>query len=98
MNQERLFQILVEPKMSEKSARVAELHRQYMFKVLNDATKPEIKAAVEQLFKVEVESVTTSIVRARTRSFRNQMGAQNSWKKAFVKLREGFEIDFGVGD
>ena len=52
MNQERLLQVLVEPKLSEKGARVADLHRQYMFKVLNDATKPEIKAAVEQLFKV----------------------------------------------
>ena len=69
MNQERLLQVLVEPKLSEKGARMADLHRQYMFKVLNDATKPEIKAAVEQLFKVEVEGVTTSTVRSRTRTF-----------------------------
>ena len=98
MNQERLLQVLVEPKLSEKGARVAELHRQYMFRVLGDATKPEIKAAVEQLFKVEVEAVTTSIVRARTRNFRNRTGVRNGWKKAFVKLKEGFEIDFLSGE
>lgn len=97
MNQERLLQVLVEPKMSEKAARVAEMHRQYMFKVLDDATKPEIKAAVEQLFKVEVEAVTTAVVRARTRNFRNRSGVRNGWKKAFVKLKEGFEIDFLSG-
>jgi large subunit ribosomal protein L23 len=98
MNQERLLQVLVEPKMSEKGARVAELHRQYMFRVLGDATKPEIKAAVEQLFKVEVEGVTTSMVRARTRRFRNRTGVRNAWKKAFVKLKEGFEIEFVASD
>lgn len=95
MNQERLLQVLVEPRMTEKSARVADLHGQYMFRVLSDATKPEIKAAVEHLFKVEVASVTTSVVRARTRQFRAQTGSRNAWKKAFVSLKDGFEIDFG---
>lgn len=98
MNQERLLQVLVEPRITEKSARVQELHRQYMFKVLRDASKPEIKAAVEQLFKVEVESVTTSIVRPKVRRFRSRVGFHNAWKKAFVKLKEGHEIDFAVGD
>ena len=93
MNQERLLQVLVEPKVTEKGSR-AEIDRQYMFRVLNDATKPEIKAAVESLFKVEVEAVTTSIVRARTRRFKNRMGTQPAWKKAFVKLKDGFERDF----
>ncbi|MCP5199260.1 MAG: 50S ribosomal protein L23 [Gammaproteobacteria bacterium] len=98
MNQERLLQVLVEPRVTEKGARAQELHRQYMFKVLRDATKPEIKAAVEQLFKVEVESVTTSIVRPKMRRFRNQAGFHNAWKKAFVKLKEGHEIDFLGGE
>ena len=98
MNQERLLQVLVEPRITEKGARVQELHRQYMFKVLRDASKPEIKAAVEQLFKVEVESVTTSIVRAKVRRFRSRVGFHNAWKKAFVKLKEGHEIDFAIGD
>ncbi len=98
MNQERLLQVLVEPKLSEKGARVADLHRQYMFKVLNDATKPEIKAAVEQLFKVEVEHVTTSTVHGRTRNFKGRAGLRSNWKKAFVKLKEGFEINFVGGE
>ena len=98
MNQERLLQVLVEPKLSEKGARVADLYRQYMFKVLNDATKPEIKAAVEQLFKVEVEHVTTSTVHARARTFKGRTGVRGAWKKAFVKLKEGFEINFVGGE
>ncbi|MEQ8663476.1 MAG: 50S ribosomal protein L23 [Gammaproteobacteria bacterium] len=98
MNQERLLQVLLEPKVTEKSARAQELHRQYMFKVLRDATKPEIKAAIEQLFKVEVEAVTTSIVRPKMRRFRNRPGFHNAWKKAFVKLKEGHEIDFTGGE
>ena len=65
-----------------------------MFRVLKNATKPEIKAAVEQLFKVEVEAVTTSIVRPKLRNFRGRPGTINAWKKAFVKLKEGFEINF----
>jgi large subunit ribosomal protein L23 len=97
MNQERLLQILVSPKLSEKGTRVADAHRQYMFQVLRDATKPEIKAAVEQLFKVEVEDVTTSIVRAKARTFRGRRGQHGAWKKAFVKLKSGFEIDFAGG-
>lgn len=94
MNQERLLQVLVEPRMSEKAARVADRHRQYMFRVLKNATKPEIKAAVEQLFKVEVEAVTTSIVRAKLRSFRGRPGTIAAWKKAFVTVKQGFEINF----
>jgi len=94
MNEERLTQILVEPKVSEKATRLADSDRQYVFKVINNATKPEIKVAVERLFKVEVQSVTTSIVRAKQRNFRGISGAKKSWKKAFVRLREGFEIDF----
>lgn len=92
------MQVLLEPRQSEKSTRVAERHRQYMFRVLNDATKPEIKAAVEQLFKVEVESVTTSMVPSRLKAFRGRYGTRNAWKKAYVKLKEGFEIDFVGGE
>ena len=94
MNQERLLQVLVEPKLSEKGTRVADKYRQYMFRVLNDATKPEIKAAVEQLFKVEVEAVTTTMVHGRVRNFKGRAGQRAGWKKAFVKLKTGFEINF----
>ena len=98
MNQERLLQILVAPKVTEKGARAQELHRQYMFEVLRDATKPEIKAAVEHLFNVQVESVTTAVVRPRSRRFRNRIGYNNAWKKAFVRLKQGHEIDFLGGE
>ena len=98
MNQERLMQVLLEPKVSEKGARLSDNYRQYTFRVRTDATKPEIRAAVEQLFKVEVEKVTTSTVPARLRRFRGQLGIRNAWKKAYVKLRVGFEIDFVGGE
>lgn len=98
MNRERLLQILVSPKISEKTARAADRNRQYVFRVLNDATKPEIKAAVEELFKVTVERVTTSNVPARVRRFRGEVGVKQGWKKAYVKLGPGQDIDFMVGD
>ena len=98
MNSERLHQILVSPKVSEKAARVADKNRQYVFRVLDDASKPEIKAAVEELFQVKVERVTTSNVPARLRRFRGQVGVKQGWKKAYVKLEPGQDIDFMVGD
>tara|TARA_Y100000590_G_scaffold458052_1_gene611965 strand:+ start:237 stop:533 length:297 start_codon:yes stop_codon:yes gene_type:complete len=98
VSRERLLQVLVEPKISEKAARVADENRQYVFRVLPDARKPEIKAAVEQLFKVEVEDVTVLNVPAKTRYFRGNVGLCQGWKKAYVKLKAGFELDFMVGD
>jgi large subunit ribosomal protein L23 len=94
MNQERLLQVLLEPKISEKAARVADLNRQYVFRVLGDANKREIKAAVEQLFKVEVEAVQVANLPARVRRFRGRVGVRSAWKKAYVKLKPGFEIDY----
>jgi large subunit ribosomal protein L23 len=94
MNQERILQLLVEPQMSEKATRIADQHRQYVFKVLRDATKPEIKLAVEQLFNVKVDAVRVSNVRSRTKAFRGRLGVRQAWKKAYVKLEEGFSIDF----
>ncbi len=94
MNQERLLQVLVEPRMSEKSARVADKNNQYLFKVLGDATKPEIKAAVEQLFSVQVSGVQVLNVRSRTKTFRGRAGSRQAWKKAYVTLKDGFSIDF----
>jgi large subunit ribosomal protein L23 len=98
MNRERMMQILVEPKISEKAARAADLNRQYVFRVLSDASKPEIKAAVEELFSVKVENVTVSNVPAKTRHFRGTAGVRNGWKKAYVKLQPGFDIDFLAGE
>ncbi|MGD9604175.1 MAG: 50S ribosomal protein L23 [Gammaproteobacteria bacterium] len=94
MNQERLLQVLVEPRMTEKGNRIAEKNNQYLFKVLNDATKPEIKAAVEQLFSVQVESVRVLNVAARAKQFRGRLSVRQGWKKAYITLKEGFSIDF----
>ncbi|MCP5145996.1 MAG: 50S ribosomal protein L23 [Gammaproteobacteria bacterium] len=93
MNIERMHKILVEPRLTEKASRVADAHRQFVFKVLRDATKPEIKTAVENLFKVEVESVQTLNVRARNKTSGRSTGGRPAWKKAFVKLKEGHDIN-----
>ena len=94
MSQERLYQIIVKPRLSEKNARVADQGNQYVFEVVDNATKTEIKEAVEFSFNVEVKSVRTSLVRAKRRVFRGKAGSTKAWKKAFVSLKDGFEIDF----
>lgn len=93
MNKERLLKVLVEPKISEKSTRLAESARQYVFKVLMDAKKPEIKKAVELMFDVKVESVQTINVRGKTKGFGGRYGTRPFWKKAYVRLAEGQELD-----
>lgn len=94
MNQERLMQVLVAPVVSEKSTRVADEHNQVVFRVLPDARKLEIKHAVEQLFKVEVKSVRTAHVRGKRKMFQRSLGKRPDWKKAYVTLAEGQDIDF----
>ena len=94
MNQERVFQILMGPHVSEKSAIVADANNQYVFKVTLDATKAEIKTSVEQLFKVEVQDVQTLRVKGKTKRNRFGLSTKPSWKKAFVRLAQGQEIDF----
>lgn len=93
-NQERLLQVLLRPHSSEKGAIIAEKNRQFIFKVLPDATKPEIKQAVELLFGVKVDAVQVSNVRGKARRFRQTTGQRKSWKKAYVALKEGYDIDF----
>lgn len=94
MKPERLHQILIEPRMSEKATRIADQYRQFVFRVLPDATKPEIKAAVETLFKVQVAAVQVLNVRGRQKTFRRTTGVRAGWKKAYVTLQDGFDIDF----
>ena len=98
MNEERLHRIVVEPRISEKATRIADANRQFVFKVLRDATKPEIKEAVEKLFKVEVESVQVLNVKSKRRTFRRTAGTRPGWKKAFVKLKPGHDLDFMGAD
>ena len=96
--QERLLQVLLAPQISEKSTYVAEKYDQVIFKVARDATKPEVKAAVELLFKVEVEGVQISNVKGKVKRFGRFMGRRDHWKKAYVSLKPGQEIDFTGGE
>ena len=89
-----LAQVLVEPIVSEKATAVSEKHNQVLFKVLRDATKPEIKAAVELMFKVEVESVQTVQHKGKVKRFGKSIGRRDHIKKAYVSLKKGHELNF----
>ncbi|OGA20864.1 MAG: 50S ribosomal protein L23 [Betaproteobacteria bacterium RIFCSPLOWO2_02_FULL_67_26] len=92
--QARLMQVILAPVISEKSTFVADKNRQVVFRVDSRATKPEIKAAVEFMFKVEVQSVTVTNVRGKEKRFGQFLGRRNHWKKAYVCLKPGQEINF----
>lgn len=94
MNQERVFKVLLGPHISEKASVVAELNNQVVFKVASDATKPEIKAAVEQLFDVKVEGVQTVNIKGKRKRTRYGFGKRSDIRKAYVSLQEGQDIDF----
>ncbi|MDT3672068.1 MAG: 50S ribosomal protein L23 [Aromatoleum sp.] len=97
-SQERLMQVLLAPQISEKATYVADKNEQVVFKVAPSATKPEVKAAVELLFKVEVKSVQISNVKGKIKRFGKMMGRRKDWKKAFVCLKPGQEINFVAGE
>lgn len=97
-NQERLLRILLAPHVSEKTNRIAERHNQVVFKVLRDASKPEIKDAVEMLFNVKVKGVTVLNVKGKRKRFGAMQGRRSDWKKAYVSLESGHEIDFLVAE
>lgn len=97
MNQQRLMQVLLAPQISEKATYIADKHEQVIFRVATDATKPEIKAAVELLFKVEVEAVQVANVKGKVKRFKGATGRRKGWKKAFVSLKPGQEINFVEG-
>jgi len=94
MNVERLHQVLRRPIISEKSTNAAESGQQVVFEVLTDATKNEIKTAVESLFEVSVEGVQVINVRGKVKRFGKTPGKRTNWKKAYVRLAEGDDIDF----
>ncbi len=96
MNAERIFTVLKGPHISEKAAMGSE--DQVVFKVAGDATKLEIKKAVEKLFKVKVEGVQTANVKGKVKRNRYGLAAKPSWKKAYVRLAQGQEIDFALVD
>ncbi|AOB33229.1 50S ribosomal protein L23 [Bordetella genomosp. 9] len=94
MNTERLMQVLLAPIVTEKATFVAEKNQQVAFRVVDTATKPEIKAAVELLFKVQVESVQVLNRKGKVKRFGRFMGRRRNERKAYVSLKEGQEIDF----
>ncbi len=94
MNQERRYQIILNPVVSEKSTMVADKNRQVVFKVRPDATKSEISDAVENLFTVKVKSVQVVSVRGKVKRSGKTLGTRSNWKKAYVCLEEGYDIDF----
>lgn len=98
MNLERIYKVLLAPVVSEKSAQVADASNQVVFKVLPSATKGEIKAAIEKLYSVTVEGVQVLNVKGKTKRTRFGMGRRSDWKKAYVRLAEGQEIDFAVAE
>lgn len=96
-NQERLLQVLVAPQISEKATYVADKNEQVIFVVIPDATKPEIKAAVELLFKVKVKSVQVANQKGKIKRVGRSIGRRSDLRKAFVCLKPGQEINFAEG-
>lgn len=97
-NQDRLMKVILAPQISEKSTFVADKNEQVVFRVASDATKPEIKAAVELLFKVQVDNVQVLNVKGKAKRFGKFMGRRKNWKKAYVSLKPGQEINFTAGE
>jgi len=93
---ERLMNVVLAPVVSEKSTLVADKNRQYVFRVADGATKPEVKAAIELLFKTKVQSVTVLNVKGKEKRFGRFMGRRRNWKKAYVRLAAGQEINFAA--
>ncbi|KTD70221.1 MULTISPECIES: 50S ribosomal protein L23 [Legionella] len=94
MNAERLLMVLREPHTSEKATVIADKLKQFTFKVLKTATKPEIKMAVENIFNVKVKNVSVVNVKGKTKRFKQMSGKRSDWKKAFVTLHADQDIDF----
>jgi len=93
MNQEHLMKVLLVPRVTEKTMLLGEENNSYVFKVLKNASKPEIKKAVEMMFEVEVDAVRTSNVKGKLKRLGMHLGRRSSWKKAMVKLAPGHKID-----
>ena len=98
MNPERVFVVLREPHISEKVSILGDTANQYAFKVAVDATKAEIREAVETLFKVDVKKVTTANVKGKVKRNARGVTRKKNWKKAYVTVAEGQELDYMVAD
>jgi large subunit ribosomal protein L23 len=93
MNDAKLYSVIRAPRVSEKTVRAQETSNQYAFEVATDATKADIKTAVEKLFDVKVQSVNVLNVKGKNKAFRNRNGRRGDWRKAYVTLAEGQSID-----
>jgi len=98
MNQERILSVLLAPHVSEKAALMADASEQYVFKVVPSATKPEVKAAVETLFGVKVQSVNMINIKGKRKVFKGRAGQRNGVRKAIVRLVPGQELDFAAAE
>jgi large subunit ribosomal protein L23 len=98
MSNDRLYNVLLSPRVTEKSARVGEQGNQYVFKVAVDASKADIRAAVEALFEVNVKSVQVVNVKGKNKTFKMRPGKRSDWKKAYVRVQEDQVIDFLGGE
>jgi large subunit ribosomal protein L23 len=96
MNQERIYKVILGPVISEKSAAAGESGNQVVFKVLPSANKLEIKAAIQALFGTKVESISVLNVKGKTKRTRHGLGKRSDWKKAYVRLAPGQEIDLAA--
>ena len=93
MNDAKLYDVIRAPRVSEKTARLQEVSNQYVFEVATDATKADIKVAIEKLFDVKVEAVNVLNVKGKGKAFKNRAGRRGDWRKAYVKLADGQSID-----
>jgi len=94
MNDQRIMNILLSPHVTEKAAIIGESSNQYVFQVVTNATKPEVKQAVEKMFEVEVDTVRVVNVKGKTKRTGARMGQRKNWKKAYVRVKDGQTIDF----
>jgi|TARA_B110000908_G_C10020602_1_gene342732 large subunit ribosomal protein L23 len=94
LSSDQLFQVLIAPIVTEKSTRVAEDHGQVVFQVASRANRDDVKAAIEQAFEVQVEAVKILNVKGKTKRFGKSIGKRNDRKKAYIRLKEGSDIDF----
>ena len=94
MKKEHLMHVLVEPRVTEKSTRLGDKLKQFVFKVAGNARKPEIRQAVEAMFDVKVESVNVCNTKGKKKMFGRAPGRRSDWKKAYVRLKPGFDINF----
>lgn len=97
IREERLLKVLRAPHISEKASMLTEKTNTLVLKVAKEATKAEVKAAVEKLFEVEVADVRTLIVKGKVKRHGQRVGRRSDWKKAYVTLKEGQNLDFVGG-